>query len=144
MRIECENGYYSFYPEKQTDLYLFVNYLGIELVKKGDHYTYPLLSTLPNYVISPTPYGGFPSQYSFEGTPKEIMKEFDLVYNLATGILVPAESIAINAKLKSLAKNWISETAMIQSGTIIGSGRIRSYDAVFDFDMRKTIVRYFE
>lgn len=144
MRINCENGYYSFYPEMKTDLYLFVNYLGIELVWNGDHYTYPLLKTLPEYVIKPFPYGGFPSTETYEGTPKEIMKQLDLVYNLATGFLVPAETIILSAKLYSLNKNWISETSMIQAGTIVGSGRIRSFDGVFDFNMRKTIVRYFE
>lgn len=144
MRIDCENGYYSFYPESKTDLYWFANYLGIDLVKNGDHYTYPALKDLKNYVLSPNLYGFFPSPYSFEGTPKEIMKEFDLVYNLATKTLVPTESIIVTAKLYPLNKNWISETSMIQAGTIVGSGRIVTFDGVFDFNMRKTIVRYFE
>jgi len=144
MKINCENGYYSFYPENQQDLFLFTNFLGITLVWNVDHYTYPLLKTLPNYVISPMPYGLFPTTAPFEGTPKQIMKHFDLVYNLATQTLVPAESILLSGKLYSTAKNWISERSMIQAGMIVGSGRIRTYDGVFDFDTRKTIVRYFE
>lgn len=144
MKINCENGYYSFYPELQRDLYLFTNFLGIELVWNIDHYTYPLLKDLKNYVISPNPYGSFPTPYPFEGTPKQIMKEFDLVYNLATGTLVPFSSVVLSGRLTSLGPNWMSERAMIQSGMFIGSGKIRSYDGVFDFDTRRTVVRYFE
>lgn len=144
MRIDCENGYYSFYPEKQQDLFLFSNLFSIELVKNGDHYTYPLLKTLPNYVLSPTPYGLFPSEKTFEGTPKDIMKELDLVYNLTTKTLVPATSIMLSGRLFTLERNWLSERAMIQAGMIVGTGRIRTYEGVFDFDVRKTIVRWWE
>lgn len=144
MRINCESGYYSFYPDRQEDLYWLVNYLGIELVWNVDHYTYPTLASLKKYVISPQLYGGFPSSKTFEGTPKEIMKELNLVYNLATGLLVPKESIILSGKLVSLRTKWMSERSMIQSGMIIGSGRITSFDGLFDFDLRKTIVRYFE
>lgn len=144
MKIVCENGYYSFFPDRQEDLFLFTNYLGIELVWNVDHYTYPLLKSLPDYTISPRPYGFFPSEKTFEGSPKEIMKELGLVYSLATGFLVKEESITLVGKLNSLARTWISERSMIQAGTIIGSGRIKSYDGIFDFNLRKTIVRYWE
>ncbi len=144
MKISCEHGYYSFWPQKEEDLFLFTNYLGITLVKKDDYYTYPLLADLPNYVILPSLYGLFPSDKTFEGTPKEIMKELGLVYNIATGTLVKKEAITISGDLIKLARNWMSERSMIQSGMILGSGRLLSYDGVFNFDLRKTIVRYFE
>jgi len=144
MRINCDHGYYSFYPESEGDLYLFLNMLDVKLVWNKDHYTYPLLKTLPNYVISPSPYGLFPSKKSFEGTPQEIMKEFNLVYNIATESLVLTEGITYSGRIFSLGKNWISETAMIQAGTIIGDTRIKSYDGIFSFARRKTILRYWE
>lgn len=144
MKIICDHGFYKFYPEKQEDLFLFTNYLGIELRKKDDYYTYPLLAELPNFSIRPNLYGLAPSIKTFEGSPSQIMKENNLVYNLATGTLVTVESILYSGQLKSLGRKWISERAMIQAGMIIGSGRIKTFDGVFDFDLRKIIVRYFE
>lgn len=144
MRINCDHGYYSFYPEKQQDLALFLELFSIELVFNKDHYTYELLKNLPDYVISPAPYGLFPTTKCFEGTPQQIMKEFDLVYDISKKMLVPTQSIAYSGRIKTLQRNWISETAMIQAGTIIGTGRIKSFDGVFDFDLRKTVLRYWE
>lgn len=144
MRISCEHGYYSFWPDREEDLFLFTNYLGITLVKKDNYYTYPILADLPNYTIIPKIFGLFPSDKTFEGTPKEIMKELGLVYNLSTGTLVKKEAIVLSGKLIPLARNWMSERSMIQAGMILGSGRILSYDGIFNFDLRKTIVRYFE
>ena len=142
MRINCDHGYYSFFPEKREDLALFLELFSIELVFNRDHYTYSLLKDLPKYVISPTPYGGFLTTKCFEGTPQEIMKEFDLVYDISKGILVPTQSITYSGRIKTIQRNWISETAMIQAGTIIGTGRIVNFDGIFDFDLRKTVLRY--
>ncbi len=144
MRISCEHGYYSFWPDREEDLFLLVNYLNIELVKKNDYYTYPLLADLGDHVFKPNLYGKFPSDKNFAGNPKEIMKALGLVYNLATGTLVKKEAITLSGTLTPMARNWLSERSMIQSGTIIGTGRIVSFEGVFNFDLRRTVVRWFE
>lgn len=136
MRLICRHGHYAFYPQDAGDLFEFQEAYKIKLVRVNDYYTFQALSALPDYVLATTVYGNAlaPAIATIEGKPWDIMKANNLVYNLATGLLVLKTSIISNVKLPFLGKYFIPEyrSLILQSGSrVVGQSQILSYDSEF-------------
>lgn len=82
MRIVCRKGFYKFYPESPSELSLFADKYGQELVRCGDYWTFPKMDIL-DYSIKGQPVVGLiPAIVNYAGTPAGVFAENKLIYSL--------------------------------------------------------------
>lgn len=143
MRILCRHGFFSFYPESESDLARFCRDFEITLVGMDDFYTFPVLKNAPCFSIKGMPYLNTVSIKTFEGEPWEVMKENKLAYSIQGEIISPIAVFTANAvDIGQTNFNYIVEAALIQPGSIDRLGKvIASYDAHYDSDFKRLVLR---
>lgn len=93
MKIINEFGYYKFYPESENELLFFSERFGVDLVRVGDYYTYPVLAALPDYSIQGAPYGGIAAKINYAGTPAEVFAQNGLKYDTENGKIISNDTV---------------------------------------------------
>ncbi len=145
MRVLCRHGHFSFYPNGPAEAGKFIRYLGTDLVRDGDFYTFHLLKDAPRYSIAGASFLGLIATATYEGRNQwEVMRENGLVYSLSLGLLVPKLSVTTKIELSQVSYYSLANTPMIQPGTrdVLGL-QIMSYDADFDLDLLKLKISEF-
>jgi len=146
MRVLCRHGHFAFYPREVTDIARFSNKFDFDLEREEDYYTFSRLKDAPHYSLAAKPYINFPATKTFEGKPWEVMRENNLVYNIALGLVVPKLTVLGLIELSQADFFFISDTALIQPGvrTLLGR-QILSYSGeiyIDKFQMRVTEFDY--
>lgn len=142
MRVICRNGFFSFYPERSSDVTEFCSYFEIDLVRMEDFYTFPILAEIPNYSIQGAPLSNLVANKTYEGKPWEVLRENRMVYSIEGEILVPMISVVDTVDLYLSNFYYIAQAVLIQPGARSRSGKkIVSYDAQMDLAMRKLNIR---
>lgn len=132
MRLLCRHGHYAFYPLKAFEISVFNNFYGAGLVREKDYYTFPGQVGAPDYSFIGEPYMNIPGVVRYEGKPWEVMRENGFVFNLATGLFVPAASIVTVINLTMTGQFFLAQNAIIQAGSFDATGqKVLSYDAEF-------------
>jgi hypothetical protein len=110
MRIECEHGFYRFYPELSSEIDA-VELFGLGLVKHGIFYTFPALVSAPTYSIK----GVDNAIATYSGTPAEVMRQNKFVYSIADDAIVPMSSISGQVEILS-SGNYLACKTIPQAG----------------------------
>jgi hypothetical protein len=131
MRIECLHGYFRFTEEKAGELSQFVSKLGLELKRRGDHFTFEGLAEAPTHSIAGGTYLGADCSVTFEGEPWEVMRANRLVFNFLTGEVVSLDDVDQAVEIKA-AGNYSVTTGMLLPGSVIEDGsRVTDYAAFY-------------
>lgn len=132
MRLLCRHGHYAFYPDESYEIQVFNSFYGSSLVRDGDFYTFIGQVGAPNYSLIGKTYKNIPAIARYEGKPWEVMRENGFVFNLATGLFVPAATILTTIKLTMTGQFFLTSNAIVQAGSFDATGqRVLSYDSEF-------------
>jgi hypothetical protein len=132
MRVLCRSGHFAFYPRKTSDISRFSNYFDLTLERERDYFTFSRLREAPKYSIVGKPFLNLPAIKTFSGLPWEVMKANNFVYHIATGLIVPKNSILGVIDLKQVGYYFLAESALVQPGMRIRTGQqILSYSGEF-------------
>jgi hypothetical protein len=132
MRLLCRHGHYAFYPEEAYEIQVFNSFYGSSLVRDGDFYTFSGQVGAPNYSLIGKTYKNIPAVARYEGNPWDVMKANGFVFNLVTGLFVPAASIVSVVSLAMTGQFFLTKNTLIQAGAFDARGlKILSYDAEF-------------
>ncbi len=137
MRVMSRHGFVSFHPRSITDVVVFTDFFGIQLVSEDDYYTYPALKGLKRYSIKGSSFGGLTAVASYEGRhPWQVMKANGFVYSLALGKLVPKTTISTVVNPILVDEGFfVCQTPMLQSGSVNAvAQRILSFEGFFNRD----------
>lgn len=145
MRVLCRSGHLAFYPRTSTEISRFCSYFKQELVRVEDYYTFPNLADAEDYSLVGKPYLNLPAIKTFEGNPWDVLSENKFVYNLATGLIVPAASITFLIQMPQVGFFFLPSVQLIQPGSIDTSGQqILSYSAEYVQDTFQLKVSEFD
>lgn len=137
MRIECEHGFYRFYPQLSSEIDA-IDHFNLGLVKHGLFYTFPALAAAPTYSIK----GVNGNTVTYSGTPAEVMRQNKKVYSISAGAIVSMSLVSGIVKLVS-SGNYIACPTIPQAGWSVGnvplldySGKIDLNSAMFVFETK--------
>ena len=90
MRLNCDNGYYKFFPAYVGEIMIFEIKNGVKLYPVKDYYTFKALAEFPNYSLKGQPItGGITAVVNYAGTPEEVLAKNPYVsYDAETGISI--------------------------------------------------------
>lgn len=143
MRILCRHGHFAFYPKDAHDIAQFAGLFGETLVRVGDFYTFEFLKNAPDYSIQGKTLLGLPASKTFAGLPWEVMRENNLVYNVALKAAVLKSLIVTPLTLELTDDFYLVENPLIQPGSRLSTGQqVLSYDAEYIRDASQ--LRIFE
>lgn len=140
MRILCRHGHIAFYQSYAGEIARFMEFFGVELIREGEFYTFLKLAGAPKYSIAGMPYLGLPAKVTFEGEPWEILKANGYVYQIATGLIVPKESILYTFTPEQTGYYYLWDGPLIQPGAWAEGNQVLSWDAMYDDEMVLTKV----
>lgn len=138
MKINCENGFYKFYPEGSEELNIFADRFGVELVRMGDFFTFPALAALPDYSIEGQLFGGIVASINYAAAPWVVFARNRLKYDLENGIIISSDKIDTVGE-RSTGYNWVvtgivPAFAQLNDKTII-SGFNGFYNVIEDYTL---------
>lgn len=137
MRIKCLHGYFIFEEQKVGELSRFMSMTGLAIVPKDDHYTFATLQAAKKYSIKGNLYLGATSIKTFEGSPWEVMRQNQLVYNFNTDKVEPINSITQSVVVQT-GSNYKISNGLIMPGSLTAEGlRVKEYSAWYLFDSAK-------
>lgn len=134
MKIRCIHGYFIIEEDSTGEVARFMSlYNGIEIVSKGQYFTFSPLLEAFELSIKGTSYVGATSTKTFSGKPWEVMKANGLVYNFNTGKMVLLESITDRAMINR-ASDYFWTEGLLLPGSLNEQGlRVLDYVAGYDF-----------
>ncbi len=139
MKIRCGHGYFSFEETTRGQVSDYMTYTGFKLIPQGAEYTFLQLDKAPDFSIKGMPYLGFTATKTYEGSPADIFEANEMVFNLATGLLVPISSITRSVIIDAAGNRFIS-SGLIQPGSKDQNGEtVKSYSAWFS----RATLRYY-
>lgn len=134
MKVECNHGYFKFTETQAGQITHFMSLFDLDISRSGDHFTFTDLVDAPHYSLAGGLFLDCPTLSTFEGTPAEVMRDNNLVYDFTLGLVVPIVSIIAHAKLSRSGFYFVS-TGMLMPGSIKEDGsRVKDYSAQFLFD----------
>lgn len=134
LRIESRHGYFVFEEDKSGEMSNFMDRYGIEIERDGPLFTFADLVGAPDFSLVGGTFLGCPTTVAFEGDPWEVMRENNLVYNVAIGLVVPMLTITDRVSLIEVGNFYLAD-GMIQPGSITDGGlRVTDYSAFFSWD----------
>lgn len=140
MRVECEHGYFRFYPRFTSERFEFETIFRLPLTWVGSWYTFPLLSTAPEYSIQGGEYLGASATKTYEGKPWEIMRQNNLVYDIANAEVVPIQSISGNVELVTVGGAYLASRSLMQPGTLVSRQKVLSYEGRLEIDLLRLLL----
>jgi hypothetical protein len=144
MRVLCRHGHFAFYPRKASDVARFAQTYGFELEREEDYFTFSNLVGVPNYSLLGSIYVNIPALVTCAGTPWDVMKANNFVYNIATGLIVPKLAILGVVNPTQVGQYFVFEAPLIQPGCRTKFGQqILSYTGeLFEDNSRLRISEY--
>lgn len=137
MKITCSHGYFKFEENRGGEFSEFISMFGLEITRKGDHFTFDDLVDAPDFSIKGQAYLSSVGVKTFAGQPWEIFEANGWVYNYDTGLLVQIASITRIVTLIESGNYYYSE-GLILPGSVMNDGqRVRDYAAWFSTDTMK-------
>lgn len=130
MKVICQSGFLKFYPKTSSEISDFNTYFSKELVRNGDHWTFPALAAFPDYSIKGTALAELIAIETIEGEPWEVMQANRLVYDLDLDAIVPKETIVSEVSLPQTGSFYTADVPLIQPGAFVAFGsQVMSYHA---------------
>ena len=104
------------------------------IVPVGDLYTFLRLEDAPRYSLKGKPFLGFTAVKTFEGEPWEVFEANGVVYNFATGLVVPIETITTITKVTPAGNRFVSPGMILPGSLTVEGERVKDYAAHFSRD----------
>jgi hypothetical protein len=121
MKICIDRGFYKFFPENPMDLAI-ANSRGLGLVAHKGYYTFAALTSAPTYSLV----GKDLATAQYAGEPEAVMEVNKWVYSLASGKIVPANTITSGAGI-SFDRTRSTRIGIPQAGALLDrSNRLAS------------------
>lgn len=141
MRIKCIHGYFIFEESYTGEASQFATrFNGPPIARVGEHFTFKPLSNASRYSIKGQDYLGAIATETFAGTPWEIMRANKLVFNFATGLVVPIATVTQVLEVSD-AGAYYTSPGLILPGALLQNGS-RVTDYVGWYVMDKAAFRY--
>lgn len=144
MMIDCQHGFYMFYPEGIEDQAYFEAQTGFALVQYENGLTFAPLAKLPDFSIKGQPYGNLTAKVNYAGHPADVMRANGFVFDLEELILKDIQSIKAILPLHDQPMGgFISET-LPQAGGKYDNKVLLSFTGVGRFNNQQFSVRTYE
>jgi hypothetical protein len=140
MRVECEHGYFRFYPAYSDEVFDFMNYFKETLEWEGRFYTFPVLRTAKNYSLVGKAYSGITATKTFEGDPAKVFRQNSFVYNVRIQSVVALSSISKSIELVPSNGEMLAPSSLVQPGSMAGKGKILSYEGRFEIGLGELVI----
>ena len=134
MRIVCRHGYFTFHELRVGQISDFMSRYGLDLVSKGNEFTFADLESAPNYSLKNKQLMGNVALFNFEGEPWQVFEKNKLVYDFDSGLVVPISSITEVITIDEVGNKFISPGLIKPGSTTAGGQRVRDYSAWFSRD----------
>lgn len=132
MNIICDHGYFKFYPEKVQEIARFSTVFNLDLVQKGDYFTFPALLDLENYSVLGSPFGGIPAVKTFAGRPSEVLRANGMIYDFTLDLIRPVLSVVSLITLDKVNYAYSANGLVIPgSRSNFSASQIVDYSAFF-------------
>lgn len=146
MKVNCEFGYFRFYPRSAEELQRLMKMYSIELVRKENYFTFPALAELPDYTVIGRPFGLGLATKTFESkNPGVLLRENQYVYSLPAKNIVPLISIATTLQIVNGGDYAVLPKVLGQPGAFTPGGlRLVSYEGLIDLKLQRIQIYDFE
>lgn len=134
MRIVCRHGYFTFQELRVGQISDFMSRYGLDLVSKGNEFTFADLESAPKYSLKNKQLMGNVALFNFEGEPWQVFEKNKLVYDFDSGLVVPISSITEVITIDEVGNKFISPGLIKPGSTTDGGQRVRDYSAWFSRD----------
>lgn len=134
MRIICRHGYFIFQELRVGQVSDFMSRFGLDLVSKGNDFTFSYLQSAPKYSLKNKQILGNTALFNFEGEPWEVFEKNKLVYDFDRGLVVPISTITQIVKIDEVGNKFISAGLIKPGSTTAGGQRVKDYSAWFSRD----------
>lgn len=137
LKIRCVHGFFFFEEQKSGQLYDFQKIFGFTLSAFENGLTFSALKDAPRHSIEGSTFMNATATATFEGNPWDVMRENGLVFNFASGLIVPLASVSDRVIINNAERYFLS-SGLIQPGAVTDDGkRVTDYSAFFYFDSNK-------
>lgn len=147
MKVRCRHGYFFFNETRVGELSDFISMYGLGIEPIDQYYTFSQLLLAPDYSFANLKYidDAAIAEWTFEGTPWDVMRKNKLVYDFNTGKVRPILSITARLSVNDSGDYFYSD-GLILPGSINKSGqRVTDYSGFFPADgskFRYTEIQY--
>jgi hypothetical protein len=129
LRIDCRHGYFRITESKSGELGHFTTIFGLDLVPKGDHFTFEKLEATPPLSVKDRPFLNLTAKATFCGHPWQIFERNGFVFDFTQDKLVEIGSVQVKVEIQRSNYYYLSE-GLILPGSIVGDGkRVKDYSA---------------
>lgn len=146
MKVNCEFGYFRFYPRSAEELVRIQKLYEIKLVRKENYFTFPALAELPDYTVIGRPFGlGLATKTLETKNPGKLLRENKYVYSLPAEDVVPILSIVTTLPIINGGEYAVLSKILGQPGAFVPSGlRLVSYEGLIDLKSHRIQIYDFE
>ncbi len=138
MKVKCDHGFYMFYPEEQSELYMLKLVHGFELVPFLDGFTFAKIAALKPFSLAGQDYGGQAAKSNVCAAYGDIFRANGFVYNIGIAALTDKAKITAREKLYQRPGDNFTSLSLPQAGAFISNTeRLLSFEGFFYFDFKK-------
>lgn len=131
MLINCIHGYYMMTEEAVGQASDFSKLYGLDLVKKGDYFTFDFLKDAPDHSLIDREFLGFKATTTHEGKPYEVFEANQVFYDFNQGKMRSLKEITEVVDIR-LAGNRLMSKGLVLAGSKDQDGRrITGFSAWF-------------
>lgn len=144
MMMDCQHGFYMFYPEGIEDCSFFEEQTGFSLVQYESGLTFEELSALPDYSIKGQPYGNLIAKVNFAGHPADVLRANGFVFDWTLQKLRKLEDMEVDLPVKEQPFGGFISTALPQAGGTYGGKVLLSFTGAVRFNSQQFSMRTYE
>lgn len=142
MRVECQNGYYKFFPDFIGELKLFTAQQKLHLVAEGDYYTFPALKNMPDYSFIGWKIGNSIGKVNFAGSKWDVMEKNDLAFNPKLGVVDRIINAGTQEVINGAEITYTLSLPLV--GRFIGLKQIRGFSGFWFMDFNRYQIERFD
>jgi len=144
MRVLCRHGHIAFFPRDPSEISRFMSIYKVTLQRVDDFYTFDGIAAAKDYSLENHSYLNLTATKTYEGSPWEVFKANNFVYDLSTNLLVLKNSVKLKISLPLVGNYYLAPNPIIQPGSVFSGGsRIMSYDGEYDDSFYQLKIREF-
>lgn len=137
MRIKCQHGFFIFEEFSSGQISDYISLTGFSIVPWQGFYTFESISEVPSFTLQGKNFLGTLATKDFEGTPWDLFRANNLVYDFTTDQVVNIQTITRGVQLSQAGNRYISP-GLILPGSITNSGqKISNYSAWYSRDTQR-------
>jgi hypothetical protein len=137
LKIRCLHGFFIFEESTAGEISRFMSLFNLNIQAEKNYFTFESLLDAPTYSIAGGTYLGADAIKTFEGSPWEVMRENNLVYDFTKDEVVPLTTITQRVQIQRAANYFLSSGLILPGSLNDGGSRVKDYAAWYLFDSAK-------